>query len=158
MRNEMRGVPLLTHPDKGRRSLRWGGAVAARAPAPTEQQWHIALVATIRKAQLLSPGWRMTHFPAGEKRPGRAGAVVQAMGLERGWPDLLFARPCTPDLPVALMHGLELKRAGREQTEEQVIIGEWFLANRWPYVVVDQIDDAWRILWDWGALRRRVHS
>jgi hypothetical protein len=150
----MRGAPLLTYPDK-RRARRFPPA-AARLPPPSERKWHIQLVQTIRLRGLLSPGWRMTHFPAGEDRDERTGAILKMMGLERGWPDLLFASPRGVVGDLAVLHGLELKKLGQAQTDEQLALGAWFLENGWPYEVVDNIDDAWRVLWRWGALRLRV--
>lgn len=152
-----RDAPLLTWPDK-RRARRFGGARPARIEPPTERQWHITLARTIRARHLLADGWRMTHFPAGEERDPKTGAILRAMGLEPGWPDLLFARPRNNDLPVGLLHGLELKRLGRGQSDAQIDVGEWFTANGWPYAVVDTIEGAWRVIQDWGALRLRVHT
>ena len=31
-----------------------------------------------------------THFPAGEYRPPKTGALLKAMGLKAGWPDFQF--------------------------------------------------------------------
>ena len=152
-----RDLPLLTYPDK-RRARRFGGAMPERAPTPSELKWHIALARTIRKQGLLAPGWRMTHFPAGGLRDGRTAGLMQLMGLEPGWPDLLFARPRTPELPVGLLHGLELKKLGETPSDAQDEVAAWFRANGWPWAVADRIEDAWRILWDWGALRLRVVS
>jgi hypothetical protein len=153
----MRGEPLLSFPDK-RRARRFGGAIAECAPIPAERRWHIDLVQTIRKRDLLTHGWRMTHFPAGEARDERTGALLKLMGLERGWPDLLFCAPrsAVPLRVVAIPHGLELKKLGGVQTDEQVEVGNWFIMNGWPYRVADNIEDAWRVLQGWGALRLRV--
>ena len=129
-----------------------------KPPLPREQQWHIDLVRTIREKHLLSHGWRMTHFPAGGQRTKKAGAILKAMGLERGWPDLLVCRPRGLEHSVGLMHGLELKRRGEELTDAQEEVQAWFLANGWPYAWVDRIEDAWAVLWSWGALRLRVVS
>lgn len=151
----MRGVPLLTHPDK-KRARRFGGSIVERAPVPSELKWHIALAQAIRTKGLLSPGWRMTHFPAGGERSARSAGIMKLMGLEPGWPDLLFARPPTTDCRIGLLHGLELKRLRGEASNEQDVIGAWFLAAGWPYACVDRIEDAWRVLWSWGAIRLRV--
>lgn len=151
-RLKTRGPDLLTWQDR-KRSRRGYTEVLA---TPTEQQWHIDLVTAIKRHSLLSPGWRMTHFPSGGERTGKSGGIMKAMGLERGWPDLLFARPRLVECPVAILHGLELKRLGEEPTDEQQAIGAWFNANGWPWAWVDRIEAAWAILQVWGALRMRV--
>lgn len=153
-RIKTRGPTLLTWQDRKRSRRGYSEIVKP----PTEQQWHIDLVRAIKRHSLLSPGWRMTHFPSGGERTGRSGSIMQAMGLERGWPDLLFARPIIHPAPVALLHGLELKRLGEEPTEEQAEVGAWFQANGWPWAWTDRIEGAWAILWAWGAIRMRVTS
>lgn len=153
MKKDLGGLPLLTWPDKKRgRKL----APAYKPPPVPEHAWHITLASTIRRTNLLAPGWRMTHFPAGEERDPRIGAKLKAMGLERGWPDLLFCKPANPDMP-AVLHGLELKRLGGKLSDEQLELAVWFQANGWAWAVADRIEDAWRILWQWGALRLKIH-
>lgn len=150
-----RPVPLLTHPDKPR-ARRFGGAHPARAPIPSELKWHIQLTHhTLEKHRLVRPDWEWTHFPAGGERTGRGAGIMALMGTKPGWPDLLFASPCTPENP-ALLHGLELKKLGEEASDDQRRIRAWFLKNRWPHAVVDNIKDALDQLWGWGALRMRV--
>lgn len=144
-----RGPDLLSWQDRKRSRLGYYEVL----PSPTEQQWHIDLVRTIRRYRLLSPGWRLQHIPSGGKRAEGSGAIMKAQGHEPGWPDLVLCRPIIETCPVGLPHGLELKRLGEKPSDLQIAIGDWFLANGWPWTWVDNIDAAWAVLRRWGAVR-----
>lgn len=148
-RRRTTGPDLLTWEDRKRSRRGYVELIGA----PSEQEWHIRLVSEIRELRLLSEGWAMTHFPAGGERTAKSGAIMKAMGLERGWPDLLFCRPPTRDLLVGLPHGLELKRLGETTTDDQDRIAERFRAFGWPYAVADNIGAAVDVLTGWGAIR-----
>lgn len=148
-RRKTSGPDLLTWQDR-KRSRR--GYIELLG-VPSEQEWHIQLVREIRELRLLSSGWSFTHFPAGGERTAKSGAIMKAMGLERGWPDLIFLRPPTPELSVGLPHGLELKRLGETTSDDQDRIAARFQSFGWPYAVADNIGTAVDVLRDWGALR-----
>ena len=90
-------LPLdLRHKKNGRK--------LAQIPPPKEHLIHIAVAEHLRHRG--NSLWAWTHFPAGELRNDRTGAKLKAMGLQAGWPDLIFIAPD------GRFHGLELKRPG----------------------------------------------
>lgn len=72
-------------------------------------------------------GWRWTHFPAGEYRPGKVGAKLKRMGLKRGVPDVLIFEPGKYRVAGQRYSGvaIELKSPKGKPTKEQQ---EWLAA------------------------------
>jgi hypothetical protein len=96
------------------------------------------------------PSWRWTHFPAGEWRGIITGARLKRMGLQRGFPDIQLISPA------GLFHGLELKRAGENLTDDQEAFQLWCVAHGVPHSVAYSIDEALAVLAAWGCLRIKI--
>lgn len=131
---------------------------AKALPLPLEYQTQIAIADALRSA--CAPGWRWSHFPAGEARPSFMSAkgkrVVPAavklarMGLQRGWPDLLLISP------EGVHHWLELKRGKAPMSEDQEAFRDNALAIGVPWALARSFDEAIAQLVAWGALRLAV--
>lgn len=86
---------------------------------------------------------RLHHSPNGGRRDGCTGAQMVALGVKRGWPDLVMPLPgggCA----------IEMKRAdgtGRVSTEQADWLS-WFTACGWRAVVCTSADDARAVLCD----------
>lgn len=121
-----------------------------KAPRPLERALHIAVADTLKVG--IAPGWLWAHYPSGELRQEKTGALLQRMGVKKGWPDLLLVSPDR-----ARLHGLELKRQGEKPTESQldfmVQLGRAGGVFRWT----DNYDEAVEILRSWGALSEKLH-
>jgi hypothetical protein len=127
-------------------------------PAPSEYQLHVAVADMLRR--WINPGWKWSHFPAGEERPAQiingkrvsfAGARLKKMGLNRGFPDFMFfhadGRVCF----------LELKRPGETLDDEQDEIARHLIRAGHGYLWTASFDDAIATLVDWRALRSGIH-
>lgn len=101
--------------------------------------------------RLCEPGWRWTHFPAGEARTGFAGARLERMGLVPGWPDFQFIRGAG-----GRAHFLEMKRKGNGLTEAQAEFAAWCVAENVPHKVAYSFDEAVDQLKAWGVLPARI--
>lgn len=115
-------------------------------PTEYEMQVTVAEALTMCSAQ----GWLWTHFPAGEHRHPAVAAKLKAMGLKKGWPDLLLLSP------EGVLHALELKRGKAPLKPEQEGFRDACLARGVPWAVARSVDEALRILHDWGAVRLRL--
>jgi hypothetical protein len=97
----------------------------------------------------IKPGWRWSHFPAGEKRPTSAGARLKRMGLAEGWPDYIFLPPNGGGACF-----LEMKRAKHGGlSEEQRQFEIWCRATGHPHAVARSVEEALVVLRTWGVLR-----
>jgi hypothetical protein len=72
------------------------------------------------------------------------------MGLQRGFPDIQLISPA------GLFHGLELKRAGENLTDDQEAFQTWCIAHAVPYSVAYSIDEALAVLDAWFCLRIKI--
>lgn len=126
----------------------------AAMPTPSEFQLHCAVADMLRR--WIMPGWRWTHFPAGEERPAQiirgrrvslAGERLKRMGLQAGWPDFQFfhisGRCCF----------LELKAKGGRLDEAQGEIAMHLIRAGHGYCCPASFADAVAALKDWGVLR-----
>lgn len=73
------------------------------------------------------------------------GARLKAMGMRKGAPDFFILKNC-------ILHGLEVKERGRKPTPEQIAFGQEIIANGGRWAWSDDIDDALRILDEWGVI------
>ena len=97
----------------------------------------------------LKPGWRFSHFPAGELRDDATGARLKRMGLMPGWPDYILFAPKGGG-----PRFLEMKRAKYNYlTDEQSEFQTWALEQGYGYAVARGLDEALLIVRGWGALR-----
>lgn len=129
---------------KGRRQA------GARPPPPVERKTHIAVADALRAGCM--PGWLWTHFPAGEHRDERTGALLKRMGVAKGWPDFLL---------ISLdgwLFCLELKRGKAQLTDDQQAFADAMGARGVPWAVARSFDEAVAQLTAWGALRLRVSA
>ena len=122
-----------------------------RKPPPVpERNLHIAVADCL--AHGLAPGWLATHFPAGELRTEKTGALLKRMGTQPGWPDFLLVAP-----PYGRLHGLELKRRGQKLRPEQEDFLNRLQAAGGYAAWVDSFDEALKVLKIWGAISTRLH-
>lgn len=137
----MKSTPPLLVIAEGRR------ARPRRCPLanPREIVLHKATVDIL--AKLGDPSWRWSHFPSGELRDVRTAARLKAMGLKRGWPDIVLVSP------VGKFHGLELKRLGEDLTDDQQAFQMWAIRHGIRYAIAWTLDEATTILGAWGAIR-----
>lgn len=129
-------------------ALAEGRRVRARKPTvvrPKEIELHMPIADVLRR--FCKPGWRWAHYPAGEHRDARTGTKLRAMGVQRGWPDLILFNPC------GALHALELKRRGAKLSADQEDFRKWCGVYGVPYSVATSVDEAMAVLVRWGALR-----
>ena len=125
---------------------------AARQPSllPKEVETHIAVADALEAGCV--PGWLWSHFPAGEHRDERTGALLKKMGLKRGWPDFILISPA------GTTYWLELKRGPARLTRDQEAFAATMQARGVPWAVARSTEEAIRVLRLWGALRLRVSA
>ena len=149
---------LLTWRDKP--MSRRAGFVGSRErpiPHPSEAKAQRAFVSELRTSPLLRRDWRWTRFSAGDVPDEKWAGVMYAMGVNPGWPDLVFASPRdTRRGVVAKMHGMEWKHPNGVLRHEQQEMYRWFLENGWEWETVTDSKSAWKALQSWGALRFEV--
>jgi hypothetical protein len=122
-----------------------------RRPPPAPE-FHLQILVADVLRRWLSPGWRFSHFPAGELRNKVTAARLQRMGLNRGWADLVLLSPG------AIAHFLELKRRGEKLSEDQEDFANFCLAHGYPFEWTDNFDVALAILKRWGAVRSAIRA
>lgn len=134
------------------------------APTPTEFAIHASLVDLLERPGIVAPGWRWTHFPAGEARPhevvkGRdgkwkrvsaAGNRLRRMGVRAGVPDLIFWGP------EGRCCFLELKSQGGRLSAAQNDWRTWAIEHPYGYAVAHSFAAAVAALDAWGVLVRRA--
>jgi len=96
------------------------------------------------------PSWKWGHYPAGEHRDVRTAAKLKAMGVQRGWPDIILFDPD------GLLHALELKRQGEHLTEEQEAFAAWCAGHGVPHVVAHTLDQVLTAFNEWGCLTIKI--
>lgn len=107
-----------------------------------EAALHRAVAGYLRAA--LKPPTIWTAFPAGGGGRIR-GAQLKAMGLQKGWPDLIVMHEAPKGGPIVL--GIELKAKGGRVSPEQRGIMQGFHAIRAWYVLcrsVEEVENACR--------------
>lgn len=115
-----------------------------RALEPSELQIQIALVARLRL--LCKPGVIFYAVPNGELRDKQVAAKLKACGVRPGVSDLVF------DIAGQAPLYLELKtRRGRQSEAQQEFQREVQAIGR-RYEIANSIDEAVRILQDYGIL------
>jgi hypothetical protein len=115
-------------------------------PMPVaELDTHLAVVDLLEKCR--DPRWEYSHFPAGEKRDMRTGAILKAMGLKPGWPDFIFVGP------LGDLRFLEVKSTYGELSEAQQAFFARMRSRGIECRVARSIDEAIRILTGWGVVR-----
>jgi len=122
-----------------------------------EQQLQIAVADYLHA--VLRPPTMWTAFPAGGGGKIR-GALLKAMGLKPGWPDILIIHRFD-DLAETLVLGIELKAGEGRQTPEQREVMESLRATGAVYEVCRSIDEVDWALMDHGipcAVARRSPS
>lgn len=122
-----------------------------KRPPSKEFATHCMVADMLRRWQ--TPGWRWSHFPAGEWRHPATAMRLKRMGVQVGWPDFILLKPDDGGA-----HFLELKRAGSTLTDWQFAFMEWCAHNGYPYVWCDNFKDAIACLKNWGALRASVSA
>src|SRR5262245_22171146 len=123
----------------GQLNLFAGKKQRGRSPShKLEFSLHVSVADVLRRWQ--SPGWRWSHFPAGEWRHPGTAAKLQRMGLQVGWPDFILLAPRPPEGPLPFAgldqrtHFLELKRQGATLSNYQHAFMEFCTLNGYPYV------------------------
>ena len=119
-----------------------------KAPTPSEFAVQCFLVSLIRRT--ITPQWRFTHLPFGEKRDPATAGRLQAMGVSPGWPDLLFLGS------ERRVFFLELKRRGAKRTTAQIAIADFIERAGHEYLCTDNVSVAVRKLSELGVIRQGV--
>ena len=105
--------------------------------ARPEQVLHKAVAGFLRVA--LRPPTLWTTFPSGGGGLIR-GAQLKALGLARGWPDLLIMHPAK-DGGGPIVIGLELKaKAGRVSPDQKLVMQGFADCRAW-YVLARSVDE-----------------
>lgn len=113
---------------------------------PRESRLHTDVADLLRNHALQD--WRWTHISR-KAKDAREGAILNEMGVQKGWPDFLLLSP----FDNRQVHGLELKRHGESLTLEQDEWREWCLAHGGKYAVAWTMDDVLDAFYDWGCTR-----
>ena len=111
-----------------------------------EIELHMAVARTLRVH--IAPGWLWSHYPAGEHREAQTAAKLKAMGVQRGWPDIMLLSP-----QGGALHALELKRIGEDLSEDQEAFQTWAIGHGVPYAVARTTEGALTVLSSWRCLR-----
>jgi hypothetical protein len=118
-------------------------------PTPTEFQLHCAVVDTVRR--WIMPGWIYTHIASGEKRDQVTAARLKRMGVNPGFPDLVFFGP----------HGevcfIELKAGRGRLSEAQAAVRQHLEAAGHGYLVSSDYREVVEMLIGWRVLRSGIH-
>lgn len=127
---------------------------------PSEIEWQIAFVAHIDLFKY--PDLVYWHVPNGEARPAYTtksgkrispvGHKLKLMGSKPGVPDMFFARPTVP------LFCIELKRKGGAISPAQKEMIPRLEACHIPVWIVDDLDDAIRLLEDKQCVKRQGGS
>ena len=107
-----------------------------------EAALHRAVAAFLRVA--LKPPTIWTTIPAGGGGRIR-GAQLKAMGLQRGWPDILVIHPADEG---PLVVGIELKASKGRQSAEQKAFAEQFEKAGGYYFLCRSVEDVDYRLWE----------
>jgi hypothetical protein len=91
------------------------------------------------------PGFLWSALPFGENRSAATGARLKAMGVKKGFPDILC-------LWAGRAIGIELKRPGGKQTPEQKAVEQAWNGTGGIYRVFDTYEDTLAFLEGIGAL------
>jgi hypothetical protein len=122
-----------------------------RKPPPAlERETHIALADLL--AVGTAPGWIATHYPLGELRTEKTGALLKRMGNKPGFFDWLLIGPD------GTHHWLELKRGNTPLTPAQKYFQIQMNMRGVPCAVARSYEAAETQLKAWGVLRGRVSA
>lgn len=82
---------------------------------------------------------RHAHIPNGGARSPVEAAILNGMGVKRGFPDhiILLSR----EFFCQHVAFVEFKRPGAKPSDEQIAWGDWLRANGYQYALIDNIDD-----------------
>src|SRR5262245_48442810 len=111
---------------------------------PTEHQLHLAIVDHLRWRGV--PDCFAFHCPNGGYRRPVEAALLKAMGVVAGVPDLLLLRE-------GRLRGMEIKRPGGRLSADQVICHEQMRKAGAEITTVYDVDEALDRLAAWGLLR-----
>jgi hypothetical protein len=131
---------------------------SVRALEPSELQLQISLVQWCRWK--LRPDVLMWHTPNGEERDKRVAAKLKAMGVLPGIADLTFMwREEFGDFQHRLrVLFLELKARGRKLNDAQLNFSMRAISCGALFQVADNIDDAMRIIEDYGLTKPKDYD
>lgn len=110
-----------------------------------EQQFQIKLVSDL--ALILTPETFFLHIPNGGKRTKTEAAILQAMGVKKGAPDLLFIHR-------GRAFFMELKAGKREMSIAQIRTKNDLRRAGAPVETARNIDDVLECLAIWGIPTR----
>ena len=113
-------------------------------PRSSEFALHASVVALLQRAA--GAGWRWMHPASGELRLPATARRLKAMGVVKGWPDLVLSheggRFCF----------IEFKARGGKLTPEQADIARHLTAAGHAFACVDTFDGAVAALQEWAVL------
>ncbi len=116
---------------------------------PSELDLHLAVAGLLRR--FLRSDWRWTHVASGEHRDVRTAAKLKAMGVQRGWPDIVLLSPDR-----GMLHSLELKRAGGRLSPDQQAFRHWCIVHGAPYCMASSMAEVLTALTAWRCLASEV--
>ncbi|KAK0332697.1 hypothetical protein LTR94_023850 [Friedmanniomyces endolithicus] len=105
-------------------------------------------VAVARFLGVSCPDLLWSHFPAGEARDEITGGKLKAMGLKRGWPDIIL---CCPD---GVLGAIELKAEGGKLSADQKLFAETLEASRGRFALCRSLEDVEAALKAWSVPMR----
>jgi hypothetical protein len=120
-----------------------------RPPSPHEFALHCALADLVTRT--ITPGWKFTHIPLGEKRDAATAGRLKRMGVQAGWPDFIFVGP-------GRVFFIELKRRGASRSDVQANIALHLMRCGCGYLCTDDLQDAIDTLRDLGVVRVSVSA
>ena len=121
-----------------------------KARPALEVRTHIALADLL--ALDAAPGWICTHYPLGEFRTEKTGALLKRMGNKPGFFDWLLIGPD------GTHHWMEIKRGAAPLTPAQKYFQIQMNMRGVPCAVARSFRDAETQLKAWGVLRGRVSA
>lgn len=113
----------------------------------SREEYHLQ-TAVARFLGVCCPDLLWSHFPAGEARDEITGRKLKAMGLKRGWPDIIL---CCPD---GVMGAIELKAEGGKLSADQKMFSEALEASGGRFALCRSLGDVEAALAAWNVPMR----
>ena len=134
-----KALDLKQHAVKPPKKVRGLSGTSGTFPEPSEDQVQADLLAWLRIAH--PAAWERTHHsPNGGARSAVTGARLKALGVRRGFPDLILPLPRRGCVGLVV----ELKAGRGKPTPEQLDWLDFFGANGWVAVCCTGFESAQR--------------
>jgi hypothetical protein len=120
----------------------------------TEHQIHASILKYLRA--VLPHGWLVMHVPNGGSRNPIEGARMKALGVVAGWPDISIYGGGHNSGGQAFFMEVKSAKGRLSNCQHQII--DRLKDMGFPVAVVRSIDDAQRLVAEWGLPSRQVRS